>query len=243
MKLILRCTVFNILILIVVSVFSNSLYAQSKFAPTAVRVGTDVYGIGRTIFGEDRQKFELNGDLALDKYFLVLDLGIDNLQLDNRVINAESDNEQAFSYENDGYYFKLGADVNFMEDDPNNNVIFFGVRYARSFFSDKLIWQGKSNVFELPPVESGNENVRGRWFELAAGMKVNLWKELFVGYTVKYKFFRKINNEGFLTPYEMPGYGVYEKENRVAFHYQISWRFPFKKQISLQDQIEKGVPE
>jgi hypothetical protein len=243
MKLISRFTVVSLLLLLLLPAFSNLLYSQSKYKPSAVRVGTDLYGIGRTIFGEDRQKYEINADLALDKYFLVADFGIDNLQLDDRVINAQSENEQTFSYKNDGYYFKLGADVNFMEDDPNNHVIFFGLRYARSFFSDELTLQSKSDVFVLPPLESGNDNIRGRWFELAAGMKVNLWKELFVGYTVKYKVFRKINNEGFLTPYEMPGYGVYEKENRVGFHYQIFWRFPFKNQPTVKDMVEEAIPE
>ena len=243
MQSILRSTVFSTLLLVLFPGFTNLLYAQSKYNPSALRVGTDLYGIGRTIFGEDRLKFELNADLALDKYFLVADFGIDNLQLDNRTINSQPDNEQTFSYKNDGYYFRIGADVNFMEDDPDNHVIFFGIRYARSFFNDQLTWQARHDFFEVPAIESGNNSVRGRWFELAAGMKVNLWKELFVGYTVRYKFFRKINNEGFLTPYEMPGYGVYEKENRVGFHYQIFWRFPFKNQPTVKDLVEGAIPE
>ena len=238
MKSISKFTGSSLLLLLLFFNDSSLLFAQSKYAPSALRVGTDLFGIGTTIFGENRQRFEINGDLALDKYFLVADFGIDNFNLDNQVLD-----KQTFSYNNEGYYFRIGADVNFMPNDPNHHAIFFGVRYARSFFSDKLSWQGENEYFDVPPIESGNDNVRGQWFELAAGMKVNIWKELFVGYTVHYKFFRKINNEGILTPYEMPGYGNYEKETRVGFNYQIFWRFPFKKNATIQKEVEGAIAE
>ena len=76
-----------------------------------------------------------------------------------------------------------------------------------------------------------NNNVRGRWFELNAGMKVNIWKSLYMGlYRAITSFLRNLEGEsGVLTPYEMPGYGVYEKKSRIGFNYQIFWRFPLKE--------------
>lgn len=238
MKSIFKSTVFSILLSLFIS-NTQLLFAQSKYARTAFRVGTDLFGIGNSIFNNERTQFEINTDLALDKYFIVADFGVDNLTLGSNTITVPT--KQTFSYNNTGYYFRIGADVNFMRNDPNNHVIFFGLRYGRSFFSDDLTYEGSNDNFEVSPIESGNENVRGSWFELAAGMKVNLWKELFVGYTVRYKFFRNINNEGFLTPYEMPGYGVYEKESRVGFNYQIFWRFPIKKNATIREQVEGAI--
>lgn len=223
MKLISRFTAISGLIAFqFLLIFPQSpLWAQGKYIPHSFKIGTDVFALGTTFFGEDRERYELNTDLAIHKYFLVADFGVDNIDL----------TEETFDYSNDGYYFRVGADVNFMPTDEDNNVIFFGVRYARSYFNDKLAWNGEGQfpLYDVPLITSSNSKLRGRWFELAVGMKVNIWKELFVGYTVHYKFARNLEGEGVLTPYEMPGYGVYESEKRVGFSYQVFWRIPFRK--------------
>lgn len=200
----------------------SPLTAQSQYFPTAVRVGTDVLGLGQTIFGDSRQRIEANGDLAIDKYFLALDMGIDNLDLQ----------KETFSYSSEGYYFRTGIDVNFMPEDEDHNAIFFGVRYARSYFKDNLQWQAESGYYPISAIESGNEKLRGGWAELVGGMKVNVWKNLFVGYTVRFKFIRSVKGEGNLIPYEMPGYGPYESKNRIGFNYQVHWRIPFKSRMA-----------
>lgn len=199
--------------------YATPLQAQSKYSPTAVRVGTDVYGIGQTFIGDKRQRIELNGDLALSKYFIALDVGMDNLSL----------KKETFSYSNEGYYFRIGGDINFMPEDEDNNAIFFGARYARSFFKDNLIWRAENPNYAVPSHETSNANITGGWFELVGGMKVNVWKALYVGYTVRFKFIRSIKGDDVLIPYEMPGYGVYESKNRMGFNYQVSWRFPIKR--------------
>lgn len=205
----------------------SPLIAQNPWVPGSVRVGTDLYGLGRTFIGDRRERIEINGELSINKYFLSADFGIDNIDL----------KEETFSYSNDGYYFRVGADVNFLSNDVDNNVIFFGVRYARSYFKDQLLWNAESPYYELPVIESGNDNIKGSWLELVAGLKVKVWEELFVGYTVRFKFARSIKGEGVLTPYEMPGFGVYENENAVGFNYQIFWRFP----LSNRPIVEQGA--
>lgn len=219
MRLISRYLPFSIMLLSLVAVLCSApLMAQSRYAPTAVRVGTDVFGLGQTIFGDGRQRIELNGDLALDKYFLAVDFGMDNLDLQ----------KETFSYSSEGYYFRVGADINFMPEDENHNVIFFGARYAKSFFQDNLYWRAENSYYPISAVESSNDNLTGSWAELVGGMKVNVWKNLFVGYTVRFKFLRTVKGEGILIPYEMPGYGAFESKNRIGFNYQVHWRFPLK---------------
>lgn len=219
MRLILKYIAVNIFSICLISILcQNPLSAQSKYQPTAIRVGTDVLGLGQTFFGDKRERVEINGDLALGKYFLAVDAGIDNLNLD----------KETFSYSTNGRYFRVGADVNLMPEDEDNNAIFFGIRYARSFFNDNLYWDAENPYYAVPTIESSNAGLKGSWFELVGGMKVNVWKALYVGYTVRFKFIRNVKGDGVLIPYEMPGYGPYESKNRIGFNYQVSWRFPFK---------------
>src|SRR5699024_6994215 len=137
MRLISRYTLFSIVLLVLTTLQATALRAQSQYFPTAVRVGTDMLGLGQSIFGDSRQRIEVNGDLAIDKYFLALDMGIDNLDLQ----------KETFSYSSEGYYFRTGIDVNFMPEDEDHNAIFFGVRYARSYFKDNLQWQAESGYY------------------------------------------------------------------------------------------------
>lgn len=217
MRLISRYTLFNIVLLLLAALHATPSMAQShQYHPTAVRVGTDLLGLGQTFFGDGRQRIEINGDLAIDKYFFALDVGMDNLELQ----------EETFSYSSDGYYFRTGIDVNFMADDEDHNAMFFGVRYARSYFQDNLHWRADNPYYPISTIASSNENLRGSWAELVGGMKVKVWQNLFVGYTVRFKFLRTVKGDGNLIPYEMPGYGRFENKNRIGFNYQVHWRIP-----------------
>src|SRR5690606_7068874 len=101
----------SLIVLQLLVIFQGQLLAQGKYLPHSMRIGTDVLGIGTSIFDETRQRYELNADLAINKYFLVADVGIDNIKF----------KEENFDYANKGYYFRVGADVNFMPKDVNNN--------------------------------------------------------------------------------------------------------------------------
>lgn len=226
MKLISRYTPFSIVFWVLAALQATPSIAQSQYFPTAVRVGTDVLGLGQTFFGDGRERIEVNGDLAIDKYFLALDIGIDNLNLE----------KETFSYASEGYYFRTGIDVNFMPEDEDHNALFFGVRYARSYFQDNLQWLAENPYYPINAIESSNETLRGSWAELVGGMKVNVWKDLFVGYTVRFKFLRTVKNDGILIPYEMPGYGPFESKNRIGFNYQIHWRIPLRDKMANVSQ-------
>lgn len=196
--------------------------AQSDFSPSAVRIGTDIVAIGQTVLSPDKDLFEVNADVAFSKYFLTLDAGMDNI-----VRNGED-----YTYENRGKYFRLGADINFMPNDPDNNVFFFGLRYGRSYFNDNLTVRSEDDIYGAYTLYSENTNLTARWFEMATGFKVRVWKAFFLGYTFRIKFSSKINGAtGNLTPYEIPGYGEAADPTEVGVNYQIFYRIPLSAKL------------
>src|SRR5690606_5077832 len=96
------------------------------YIPTGVRLGTDALALIRSGYDDSFSGWEVNADIDFRRYFLAVDLG--SWQ---RSIASEQG-----SYSNDGTYFRIGADMNFLNRDPDKNVLFFGVRYGRSIFSE-----------------------------------------------------------------------------------------------------------
>ena len=49
--------------------------AQSKYLPSAIRIGTDLTKLGQTLIDEEKTFYEFHADIDVHKYFLVFDYG------------------------------------------------------------------------------------------------------------------------------------------------------------------------
>jgi hypothetical protein len=201
---------------------------KKDFTPTGFRVGTDLLDLGKSFSGKTFQGWEINGDVDFANYYLTADIGSwsKDLVLSN---NAE--------YTNGGNYFRLGADINLLGKDPDKNMFFFGFRYGRSMFHESLTYLDTTSykLFGAANRSVSSSNVTGGWAEITTGLRVKVWKGLWMGYTARMKIApgTKGNNPA-LSPYDMPGYGPVSSKPWWGFNYQIFWRFNWKK--------EKPVP-
>lgn len=192
---------------------------RHKYLPTGLRIGTDVLSIVRSYAGEKFDGWEVNADVDFYKYYLAVDYGSWSRHLTLPTGN----------YENDGTYFRVGADVNFLAKDPDRNMVFLGLRYGQSSFSEHLNYESTDVNYGILQHELVNSNMTGRWGEVTTGLRVNLWKGLGMGYTVRLKFMPRTQGGGELVPYEIPGYGLAANKIYWGFNYQIFWRIPFRK--------------
>jgi hypothetical protein len=110
-------------------------------------------------------------------------------------------------------------------------MFFIGARYGHANFSDNL------TVFAYNRLTGGYENlayaqsgVNARWFELTTGIRVKIWKVLWMGYTARFKFGLKYDNTENIVPGDVPGYGRTNKDSYWGFNYQIFIRIPVRKQ-------------
>ncbi len=204
-----------------------ALLAQAgRWAPSAVRVGVEPGAVGYMVFSEKRGFFEATADLDLNNIYLAMDYGISTFQL----------NEATYKYENDGRYLRFGADINIMKADKNFNVMFFGIRYARAVFSDNLKYE-TSAVLQSetgwPSTEESvsNTNVKSNWIEMTAGLKIRIFKQLYGGFTARYKFLKTIRDAGTLKPYYVPGFGKNVNNDAWGLNYYLYYRIPFRKKI------------
>jgi hypothetical protein len=193
---------------------------KNKFLPTGVRIGTDVLSLVRSSVKDDFKGWEANADVDFYRYHFAVDYGTWG-----RTYRSDS-----ADYDNDGRYWRIGGDVNFLLKDPDRNIFFIGLRYGHSSFSEVMTIRSKDPIWGELTKMYNNPSVTSRWVELATGIKVKIYKIIWLGYTARFKFWLKNSGDSEMIPHDVPGYGRTNKENTWGFNYQIFVRIPTRKQ-------------
>ncbi len=218
--------------LLVVSVFYiTGLKAQSVVLPSAIRLGTDFSRLGIWALDPNRKQYEFNADVDVYKYFLTVDYG-------DWTTKLSGDN---FNYLMNGWYFRTGIDYNFLFSDPDHHVIFFGLRYCSTVFDETLKYNGVDPYFGSSSETLNKHSNRANWYEMNGGLKVHIWKGLYMGWTGRLKFGLKINNTGTFTTYEVPGYGITSKNTNWGLNYSIYYRLAFRKKPLIKPKTPKNI--
>jgi hypothetical protein len=227
----LKLFLINILLLVSIGVFSqNADSAQvdstkrRNYTPTGIRIGTDMIALIKTQAQPNFKGWEVNADVDFNRYYLNVDYGSWG-----RTFSSDSG-----LYLNDGKYWRAGVDVNFLLKDPDRNMFFIGFRYGKASFSEHLqvdIYDPftKGRVF----LDYAHSGIKASWFELTTGIRVKIYKILWMGYTARFKFGLNYDNTEKIVPADVPGYGRTEKDSYWGFNYHILVRIPFKKQQAL----------
>lgn len=217
----------NILLLVSLPTFCLSQEKEEKdsvtlknFVPTGIRIGTDALALIRNGYDDTFNGWEVNADIDFHRYFLAVDVGSWQRAFDS----------EEGRYSNDGTYFRVGADVNFLTKDPYKNVLFFGARYARSVFSENLHALVTDPVWGDAENDYSNIDATATWFELTGGLRVRIWKFLWLGYTARFKFGLGTGGTSMMIPHDIPGYGINDKKSTWGFNYQVLFRLPFRSE-------------
>ncbi len=184
-----------------------------------LRFGTDLIGLGKTAFDPKKTEFELNFEANIKRFILNVEFG--------HLTNTRN-NDSTIEYHTSGNYARLGFDFNTVKKDIGGSAIFIGVRYAQSFYKDNILYKDNSNQPYWDVIEDtkSNSNLSASWFELVGGIKVRIWKDLWMGYTARVKFGLN-HDKGSFKSYEIPGYGRNTKNTYYGFNYQIYYNIPF----------------
>jgi len=196
----------------------QEIMGQSKFLPSGLRVGTDIIKLGESAFVDDKTGFEFQADIDFHKFFLVADYGFSDTK----------EREELFNYANKGSYARIGLDYNTLFRSKEYNVLFFGARYAKSRFDDAVSFVVDDGVWGTQEVIYTNNNVDATWFEVVGGLKVAVWKQLFLGYIVRFKLGLDIKQTGTSESFTVPGFGRTDNNSNIGMnvyvYYRLAWR-------------------
>ncbi len=196
----------------------DTLQTKKSYVPTGIRIGTDLIALGKIPLSDRFDGWEISGDVDFYRNYLTVEVG--NWQ---RTLVSATQN-----YSNDGGYYRVGVDVNLLLKDPDKNMFFIGLRYGHAQFDEKFEYTVNDEVFGEIQQTLENTGMKAGWGEVTLGLRVKIWKQLWMGYTARLKMSSQVNGNAGFVPYEIPGYGLASKSTYWGFNYQLYWRFPFR---------------
>ncbi|NVJ87822.1 MAG: hypothetical protein HWD82_00055 [Flavobacteriaceae bacterium] len=197
-------------------------------SPYGIRLGIDISKpIKAAVDGEYNSGLEIVADYRISKrLYLATEIGFEN----------ETTKEDYTNSTAKGSYIRLGFNYNAYENWLDmNNEIFMGFRYGFSVFEQTLnsFTPNISNTY-FPGNQATNinssENLNTHWTEFMFGVKVETFKNFFIGASISYKVLINTKEpDDFKTLYS-PGFNrIFESGTGFGFNYTISYLIPFKK--------------
>lgn len=199
-----------------------------------ISVGIDLWGPGSRLLGSDFLSAEVGVDVNLkNRFFPIAEIGYGS---------TDTWSEKGIHYKTGAPYFRIGMDYNALYKKQHGNMILVGLRYGATSFKYDVealaindpIYGGSINNPNLEDNIWGGSlpfNYKGmkgsmQWLEFCAGVRAHIWKELYMGWAIRFKFRMSSSTDVHGDPWYVPGYGKYGG-NTMGVIYTITYKLPF----------------
>jgi len=189
------------------------------------RVDVDAASVVQTLAGS-KQTYSMESSIQFDlkhRYYPVFELGIGG---------ADKTSNNDVSFKTDSHFERVGIDFNLIKRksgaNASNNLFLAGFRLGMSHFKydinnlsiDDDYWGTKE------PINYNNLSSSSFWYEVDAGIRVEIIKNIYIGWTVRYKKLlgSDKSDSGEPYPWYIPGFGKYDTSN-WGFNYTIGYKF------------------
>lgn len=199
--------------------------AQTTSTSTqGISVGVDLSPLIIRIFDHERSGIAFNGRYSFtDKWFIAADAGFENTNFSKR----------EFDYKTNGTFIKAGGEYNlFKVDEANNNDnILIGFRYGYA-------WQ-EHTCDRFTVIDGywgdyhgslGTNSVNSHWLEIVFGLRSEVLKNFYMGWSIRLKQLITSQHAGVLDPYTIPGFGKFDNKTNLGFTYTLEYQIPFRGQ-------------
>lgn len=231
-----QISIYIIALLMLGNLTSHPLKAQTQTTPKAlnetttetplfqgVYLGIDVFGLANKVLGSDITSTEVNAEMNLkNRFFPVVEVGYAAIET--------SGEETDIFYKSSAPYFRIGMNYNVFYKKPHlPGQLLVGLRYGYSSFEYDVNapaltdpnWGHTSVPFAYEGVKSN-----ASWVEVCAGLKTQVYKGFYMGFTVRYRsrLSQKVHENS--EPYYIPGFGKNGSTN-VGLTYNLIYKLPF----------------
>ena len=197
-------------------------------------IGVDLWGLGSKEFGDDLQSTENVDSVNLkNRFFPIAEIGYGS---------TDTWSDKGIHYKSNAPYFRIGMDYNALFNKRHGHMLLVGLRYGASSFKYNVealamndpiyggivgnpnledeIWGGS-----LPYNHKGMKGSM-QWAEFCVGIRAHVWKELYMGWALRFKFKLSASSDKYGDPWYVPGFGKYGS-NTLGVSYTITYKLPF----------------
>lgn len=230
----LKYIISSIFLLVGISIHAQDTITKPKYLDTyGLRIGTDLIKASRNLWDKNYTGFEVSADYRIDKRkYITFDFGIED----------KFKEEDQLSFTTNGMFARVGLDYNVYDNWLNmNNMIFIGGRYGYANMSQTL---NSFNVYETNSYfpnqtfypNSKSSGLYAHWLEFVAGVKTEVAKNLFLGFTFRMKLLVAQKQPSDFENLYIPGYGKKFSGNIGAgFNYSIMYNIPLYKKANKKE--------
>lgn len=186
-------------------------------------IGIDALGLGGKLLGSDYTSAEISGEINLkNRFFPIVEIGYGSID----TTNEETD----IHFKTSAPYFRIGLNYNIFYKKPYLPGHFIaGVRYGVSSFSYDVSAPDMTDpIWGQPTIPISYKDVKSSagWLELIIGLRANIYKDLYMGFSLRYRSLMSIKKTENSEPYYIPGYGK-NKGTTWGVTYNIVYQLPF----------------
>jgi hypothetical protein len=186
------------------------------------RIETDLVPLVGIVSGSESFSYEAAIQFYLkNKFYPIAEIGYGGA--DKTVLSG-------IRSKSSGMFYRLGLDFNLMKPKPDakptHNLLLVGARLGFSGYSYDLYNLQFAEEYWSTQI---NKNMTGLndfrlWIELAASLRVEISKNIFIGWNIKRKSLLIKDVSGEFKSWYIPGYGI-SNESAYAFNYVIGYKF------------------
>ena len=200
----------------------ESVYEAMPRRQVFVRFGCDLSRFVLPYVGDIGSKgveFSVDGELKYN-YFPVVELGRQSVR----------HNTDSIRYNMDGNYFRVGLDYNILKYKHrlDRDICFVGARFGCSRFSHEVPFAEVSNFRYDVVSDMPKSSLDAYWGEAVVGLKGEVFRNIYLGITVRAKMLFAHSRYGALTPYIIPGYGKGYNKVNAGISYSIMYAIPIR---------------
>lgn len=211
------------------------LFAQENEADTLVpqkkqinsghllRFSFDISRILNNALIDNRKAYEGSIDYYLkNELYAVADFGAGSSNIDYADLKYQSNN----------VFIRAGLDkAMFIRKKPQDwGMAFVGFRYGLGIIKRNEAQYTTNDGFG--GITSGTvpaDNFAAHWFELTGGMRVELFRNTFAGWNIRFKFLLNQKSSGELKPAYIAGYGAGDKATAFDYNFYFAYAIRWNK--------------
>ena len=204
----------------------QDLSSLEEKTPKGMTLGVNLEGPVGHLFDNDKSAFSFVTHINLSSnWFFRGEAGFENLSFSEN--HAE---ERNYQYQSNGTFLKAGILYDFfnVEERGNNDNIFIGLNYGYALQKHGsqhfLIQNGYWNDYQS---SMDDYFLQTHWVELMAGPRTEIFKNLYMGWTLNLRVKMFQNNSNPLKPYSVPGFGNGNNTINLGFSYLIEYFIPW----------------
>ncbi len=155
----------------------------------------------------------------LERYYPVFELGFGSA---NKTTSSD------INFKGSALFYRIGLDFNLIKNKKEQiykNYFLVGARLAHNYMhynlNNMLINPGYWSDSQTNSYKLQQSNF---WFEIAAGLRVEIFKNTYLGWNIRFRNLINKNKPGEFIPLYIPGYGINKEGSVWGFNYLIGYK-------------------